>query len=624
MHLGLLPIFALAAAAQSQYPVKHPAAHELSDAERQQVAGKVTELGKRVSLLREGKALDGVLDDVEVYYKAAQWMLRFPEEIYNKTYVAHVNTVLDVGIARAKELDLGKSSWTLAKGKRVGRAYRSRVDNSLQPYAVAVPASYDPSTPARLDVVLHGRGATLSEVSFLAQQESIKPEAIPADRIELHVFGRTNNVYRWSGETDVFEALDSVRSRYRIDEARIAMRGFSMGGAGAWHIGLHYPDRWRAFEAGAGFNETRNYAKESNPPDYVERTWRIYDAVEYARNVFNIPTVGYGGEDDAQLKASLNIQAKLREEGVGGLRALFLVGPKTGHRWHPDSKRESDAFLDGHVNAPMREPERISFVTYTTRYNRCFWLTVDGLERHYDRAQVDGERTGRSAKLTTKNVRRLTIRGADSAEIDGQPVRGTSFEKREGKWRAASGIVTGKRHGLQGPIDDAFMEAFAIVKPTGEAWSAESGRASEARRTRFEGEYAKWLRADPVVVDDKDVNAAMARSKNLVLFGDPGSNAVIKRIAAKLPVKWTASKIVVDGKGYPAAGHVLVLICPNPEAPERYVVINSGHTFGVTEFQGTNALLFPRLGDYAVLDAAGNVVTAGLFGDDWRFGTRAE
>jgi hypothetical protein len=50
---------------------------------------------------------------------------------------------------------------------------------------------------------------------------------------------------------------------------------------------------------------------------------------------------------------------------------------------------------------------------------------------------------------------------------------------------------------------------------------------------------------------------------------------------------------------------------------DRYIVLNSGHTFGEKEFRGTNALLFPRLGDYAVLKRDGTVVLAGLFGENW-------
>jgi hypothetical protein len=49
------------------------------------------------------------------------------------------------------------------------------------------------------------------------------------------------------------------------------------------------------------------------------------------------------------------------------------------------------------------------------------------------------------------------------------------------------------------------------------------------------------------------------------------------------------------------------------------VVLNSGHTFGEKEFRGTNALLFPRLGDYAVVGTDGATTVSGLFGENWRF-----
>ena len=59
---------------------------------------------------------------------------------------------------------------------------------------------------------------------------------------------------------------------------------------------------------------------------------------------------------------------------------------------------------------------------------------------------------------------------------------------------------------------------------------------------------------------------------------------------------------------------------------ERYVVLNSGHTFHAADFRATNAMLFPRLGDHAVLKLAGTdkdplaveVATAGLFDEYWK------
>ena len=52
-----------------------------------------------------------------------------------------------------------------------------------------------------------------------------------------------------------------------------------------------------------------------------------------------------------------------------------------------------------------------------------------------------------------------------------------------------------------------------------------------------------------------------------------------------------------------------------------------GHTFQEADLRGTNALLYPRLGDWAVIkpkptakDPAGyEVVAAGLFDSHWRF-----
>ena len=580
--------------AQAPPPPSQPP-YALSQDERGAIAADLTNLGKRISLLR-GKHDAHLIADVEVYYKAVAWMLRFPEEVYTKTYAANAAMLVKRGIERAAALEKGAHPWTSAKGARTALAYLSKVDASTQPYHLVTPEAFDATHPARLDVVLHGRGATLTEVSFLAQAENPKFQVTYPDRLELHVFGRANNAYRWAGETDVFEALAAVRNRYNIDPARISLRGFSMGGAGAWHIGLHHPHRWAAIEAGAGFTETRNYAKISDPPPHYQKLWHIYDAVDVAANAFNVPTVGYGGEIDPQLRASLNIREQLEREGImATLRAIFLVGPKTAHKFHPDSKKESDAFLDKHViPGRVAAPEKIRFVTYTTRYGECDWITVEGLERHYERAEVDAD----GNRITTKNVSRVSVRRPSPVAIDGQNFAASgTFEKSGAKWQLA-GADRGlrKRPGLQGPIDDAFNDSFLVVKPS----------APHPAMERFLNEYAKWMRGDPRTVEASQLKATHIRDHNLILFGDAQSNAVMRRVLPKLPMSW------------PKDGKSLALIYPNPLNPARYVVLNSGHTFGETEFKGTNALLFPRLGDYAILNADGSMAATGFFDESWK------
>jgi len=419
---------------------------------------------------------------------------------------------------------------------------------------------------------------------------------------------------------------------------------------------LHHPDRWAAVEGGAGFTETIRYARLPNLPEHQRQSVHIYDADKYALNEFNVPLVGYGGEDDPQILAADNVRQQLMREGfrfeadglhwrTKDLRALFLGSPRTPHRFHPDAKAASNAYIDPIVCEGRVVPDHVRFVTYTLRYPRSFWVEVEGLGKHYERAEVDAHRSREgsrvtSVKMKTQNVRLFALRDVDvttAVEEDEQPVKFPSglpsnpdrirFAKTGEKWSAVSSFDSPSRRslrkkpGLQGPIDDAFMDAFLCVRPTGEpAQPAAHDYALDAA-DRFEREHAKWLRADAPFKNDVDVTDADIRDNNLVLFGDPAGNAVLRRMQDDLPIRWSGDEIRVGSKTYDAAEHTLALIYPNPLNPERYVVVNSGHTFGEAEFRGTNALLFPSWGDYAVLHLqegeAPEVVEAGFFDEGW-------
>jgi hypothetical protein len=182
-----------------------------------------------------------------------------------------------------------------------------------------------------------------------------------------------------------------------------------------------------------------------------------------------------------------------------------------------------------------------------------------------------------------------------------------------------------KRHNMQGPIDDAFMEPFVCVRGTGKPWSQNQQAWANWTLERFGREYDKWLRGRVPVADDIDIDP-FKLNKNLILFGDPGSNKVLAKIIDKLPIKWTKDGIEVDGKTYDPETHGLSMIYPNPLNPTRYVVINSGHTFHAKDFIASNSWLFPRLGDIAVQkfersetgDYKESVAWATLFDMNWQ------
>ena len=594
------------------------------------------------------------LSDVEVCLKAARWIVRFGE-FYNEGYVDRTRRVLERGRERAEQLAAGKVPWATAKGETV-RGYVSRVDGSVQPYAVAVPESYTGAERTRLDVVLHGRGATLNEVSFFAAHDG-KPAPADEPGLVLHVFGRTNNAYRWAGEADVFEAIAAVKRNYRVDERRVVLRGFSMGGAGAWHLGLHHPSLWCSVEAGAGFTDTRGYLKLRDLPPYQEKALHIYDAGDYAVNAFDVPIAGYGGEEDPQLKASVNIKDALEALGVAmrrdglvtraeGIDFLHVVGARTAHKVDPDSAKVLKAFRDEHAARGLDpRPARVRFATYTLRYNRAPWLTVVALEEHYKKARVEAAIKSDVVEVeTVENVAILAVDrdAGESIRLGGRtfPLRPAVkgllpqvyFRRLDDGWEpldydqsraVQENVERGKRHGLQGPIDDAFAAPFLCVRGTDTPWNPRVQAWADARLERFAALWAKYLRGDLPIKDDVAVTEADIEGRHLVLFGDPGSNRLLRRLLFGLPLSWTRDELRLAGSRSPAADHAPALIAPNPLNPYRYVVLNSGHTFDAGAFAGSNALLYPRLGDYAVFRLGadgkeGEVEVSGFFDEMWK------
>ena len=224
--------------------------------------------------------------------------------------------------------------------------------------------------------------------------------------------------------------------------------------------------------------------------------------------------------------------------------------------------------------------------------------------------------------------------------VDGQPVAAPGpmsdrswtahLRKAGGRWAvvqtaAAEGLR--KRHGLQGPIDHAFMDSFLFVRPTGVAHSPAVAKWAEAELARAIVRWRGTFRGEARVKDDRDITDADIASSNLVLWGDTGSNAVLARIAAKLPIGWTTEAVTLGAARYPAATHAPVLIYPNPLNPKRYVVLNSGFTFREIA-NANNARQHAYLPDYAIVDIStpaderlpGKVVAAGFFDEQWRLG----
>ena len=118
------------------------------------------------------------------------------------------------------------------------------------------------------------------------------------------------------------------------------------------------------------------------------------------------------------------------------------------------------------------------------------------------------------------------------------------FQKIAQKWTLAAEIPTlTKRPGLQCPIDDAFLDAFVMVRPTGQSMNATVGKWASTEMGHALEHWRKQFRGDVPVKDDTAITDEDIASRNLILWGDPQSNKVLARIAALLPISWSAEGV---------------------------------------------------------------------------------
>lgn len=118
------------------------------------------------------------------------------------------------------------------------RTYVSPVDNTVQTYSVNVPSIYDPAIKWPLVVSMHGHG----------WYNPFQGHPAPGygGVICLAPQGRGSTDYKDLGEDDVLAAIAEVKKHYNIDEDRVYLTGASMGGTGAFHLGVHYADQFAA------------------------------------------------------------------------------------------------------------------------------------------------------------------------------------------------------------------------------------------------------------------------------------------------------------------------------------------------------------------------------------------
>ena len=167
-------------------------------------------------------------------------------------------------------LEAGNDPFAARRGE-FKKAYRSKIDSTLQPYQVFVPAGYDKSKAFPLVIALHGMGGDENSYFQAYAQGAFKVEAEKHGYLVACPKGRKPaSMYIGDAEKDVMDVIAEMRRDYNIDPDRIYLTGHSMGGYGTWSVAMNHPEVFAAIApVSGGANNPAAMSKIAHLPQLV-------------------------------------------------------------------------------------------------------------------------------------------------------------------------------------------------------------------------------------------------------------------------------------------------------------------------------------------------------------------
>jgi len=184
-------------------------------------------------------------------------------------------------------------------------------------YLLFLPKDYTAKSSARWPLILflHGVGERGSDVRKVAIHG---PPHYVADHPEfpfILVSPQCPSGERWSNES-LLALLDEITRAYAVDPRRIYLTGLSMGGYGAWELGLSYPEKFAALVPICGGGQLVTVMMSSRDKSQALKTLPVW--------------VFHGAKDPVvPLEESQRMVDMLKKIGVKEVK--FTIYPETGH-----------------------------------------------------------------------------------------------------------------------------------------------------------------------------------------------------------------------------------------------------------------------------------------------------
>ena len=457
-------------------------------------------------------------------------------------------------------------------------AYLSPVDDSGQPFKIAIPAPYDSTKLYPLVVVMHGYGGNHLEYSGGVKSNP--------DYFELHVLGRARGGgYVDLSEADVLAAVDYIQRNWHIDAQRIHLTGASMGGGGTFRLSSRFPDRWASGRPVCGYG--------FGLPIY---------------NRINVPIYSTHSQDDPSVPV-LGSRAPLKKLSKAGGQVIIDETNGLQHAaWnYSEGNNRALQWMYNQVRPQNRDIRLIDYTAIDRSTCSAYWIKItewgNAPGPAYFKATAGHEN---QMYLNVDNIRVLQVRISDSPFNLSQDlnisVNGNVFFKvhaplpdsiylygEKGNWSAANKILDppdfilhtpGGIHNLyqnepllivygttgdQTARQNMIQAAIAASKSPSPMWVGDQGDIKEGVPNH------QSLYGHLKIKPDTAVTEFDLQKYNLLLIGKANENQIIKKMQEQLPVQFDKEIVCSDGLHLPGTNSMLGLYFYNPLSPHKII-----------------------------------------------------
>lgn len=184
-------------------------------------------------------------------------------------------------------------------------------------YLVHLPTEYKAALEGQphkmwpLILFLHGAGERGEDLSRIRNLDILQYAASKPDFPFIVAVPQVGVSQDW--QPDMLSAfLDHIQKEYRVDERRIYVTGYSMGGAGTWALGMHASQRFAAIAPLCG----------RLIPLRIGNLWRT-------------PVWVFHGKKDEVVPFGQSEEAVEFLKGMGNEEVRFTIYPEDGHEIWP-------------------------------------------------------------------------------------------------------------------------------------------------------------------------------------------------------------------------------------------------------------------------------------------------